>query len=247
MLVAFGFVAMLCAAGPAAAEPQGSRCAACHFENFFDVPQPFRLGEWEQSAHARHGVGCEKCHGGDPTTTHRVEAHRGVISSHNPGSGVAPANLPLTCGQCHTGPRRAFSHSRHDQLLQQGDPRAPTCSTCHGAMTALLLSPSTLEAQCARCHAAGSPGPPYPQLARDRIEQADRLEAVLGRTETLILRIRDMDRRQRLLVEYAMAKAALREAADAVHAFDLGAWSERLQHAQRQVDDLALDVTNPVR
>lgn len=117
---------VVCTAAPVAAAPV-SRCAECHFANFFDVPQSAHLGEWQRSAHARHDVGCERCHG---------------------------------------GALGAFRRSRHAALVEQGDLRSPSCSTCHGAMSTRVPSLAAFEAQCARCHGAQTSGADYPLAAR---------------------------------------------------------------------------------
>src|SRR5512143_3575515 len=88
---------------PAVASAQANRCVACHFANIATVPAPDRLAAWDKSAHAKHDVGCDACHGGDPTTYQPVDAHRGVLNSRHPLSTVNRANLALTCAACHGG------------------------------------------------------------------------------------------------------------------------------------------------
>jgi nitrate/TMAO reductase-like tetraheme cytochrome c subunit len=242
--VSAALLATLATPRAAAARPQDSRCANCHFVNYLDVPHPEALGAWSQSAHGRHAVTCDQCHGGNPTTVHTGEAHRGVINSHSPASPVHRDNLPLTCGRCHDGPAAAFHRSAHQALLDRSGLTGPTCTTCHGGMAARRPSPRAVEAACAGCHAARAAGALYPALARERVEQLDRLTLVLGRSEQAILRIADQPRRQRLLAEYAAARASMGAAVDAVHTFDLGRAADRLVVAQRAVDELAVEVTN---
>ena len=140
----------LCAPAPVSAQ-QGSRCADCHYAQI-TVPAQDHLYDWDRSPHARHGVGCEKCHGGNAASFEKSLAHRGILSPGNRKSPVNPANLPATCGGCHTGPYVAFQESRHFELLKGGETHGPTCSTCHDAVAGRLLSPAALEKQCARCH-----------------------------------------------------------------------------------------------
>ena len=154
--IAFG-LAVACAVAilPAAAGAQtSSRCASCHFANLERVPAADWLGDWAQSPHARHGVGCERCHGGDALTEQPQLAHRGVLPAANPDSPVHPGNLAATCAGCHRANANAFEGSRHQTLIDLGDTRAPTCATCHGIMRARTISPTELEARCATCHPA---------------------------------------------------------------------------------------------
>ena len=53
-----------------------SRCADCHFANSTAASR-WHLSEWDHSAHGRADVGCEGCHGGDPSTFESFLAHRG--------------------------------------------------------------------------------------------------------------------------------------------------------------------------
>ena len=90
--------------GPGSSEAQAqSSCADCHYAN---PDAPGHLSEWERSAHGRHAVGCEKCHGGDPTSFDAFRAHQGILDSRNPASPVNRTNLPRTCGQ-RTARRRS--------------------------------------------------------------------------------------------------------------------------------------------
>lgn len=235
------------AARPAAAQASFGRCAECHFANLLDVPGAAHLTEWERSAHARHGVGCERCHGGDPTTVHPVEAHRGVLDSRNPASPVNRANLPQTCGACHAASLKAFGRSRHASLLAHGDAGAPSCSTCHGAMTARVPSPRVLEAQCARCHPASAPGEGRAHAAAALLTDVDRLDLDLANVDWLLPGVRDSARRQQLDQARAKAGEAMTGIADAVHAFNLTLARQRTEAARAQVNDLLqrLNVPQP--
>ncbi len=229
---------VLATAASAAPQQVSNRCAQCHFANLVDVPGAAHLSEWERSAHARHDVGCERCHGGDATTVHPVEAHRGVLDSRNPASPVARVNLPETCGACHAGARQAFGRSRHAALLQHGDAGAPSCSTCHGAMTARVPSPRVLEGQCARCHPPSATGEGYARDAAALLADIDRLGTDLANADWLLAGLRDSARRERLDQARAKAARALVDVADAVHAFDLPLVKRRIEAARQQVDEL---------
>ena len=72
-----------------------SRCADCHFANPMSVSR-WHLSEWDHSAHGRANVGCEKCHGGDPTTFDPFRAHQNILGSRNPASPLNPRNVATT-------------------------------------------------------------------------------------------------------------------------------------------------------
>ncbi len=226
----------------AASADQPNRCVQCHYANFFDVPASARLGDWEQSAHAKHGVSCDRCHGGDPTTFVPVEAHRGVLASRHSGSPVNRTNLPTTCGTCHDAPVRAFGRSRHLAVLQDGDPQAPSCATCHGAMTARRPSPLALERTCAGCHGPASPSAGYPASARVSVEDIDTVQRLLDGAAQALAKVANPVERQRLDAERRLVESSVTAAIDALHAFDLGAVKLRVRAARDRVERLQREV-----
>jgi hypothetical protein len=226
---------------------QDSRCADCHLANP-NAPETGHLIDWERSAHGRSGVGCDSCHGGDPTTFDRLRAHLGVLGSRNPASLAHRDHLPQTCGKCHPGPFVAFQKSRHFALLGEGDPAVPVCSTCHGEVAAHLLSPRALQAHCERCHREGGVAPAHAPLAaraRELLEGVDEVRAMLHQASTSIRRIHDAERRARLEAELTQAAVPLHEAVDAGHAFVFEDLAERLRLARRRADALLDRLVNP--
>jgi Cytochrome c7 and related cytochrome c/Cytochrome c554 and c-prime len=226
---------------------QDSRCADCHLANP-DAPETGHLIDWERSAHGRGGVGCDSCHGGDPSTFDRLRAHLGVLGSRNPASLAHRDNLPQTCGKCHPGPFVAFQKSRHFALLGEGDPAVPVCSTCHGEVAAQLLSPRALEARCQRCHREGGVAPAHAPLAaraRELLEGVDQVRALLHQAHSSIRRIRDAERRARLEAELTQVAVPLHEAVEAGHAFVFDSLEDRLGLARRRAEALLDRVVNP--
>ncbi len=228
-------VALLGLAASVSAQQVMGRCATCHFANYLSVPGASHLSEWASSAHAREGVGCESCHGGDSTTVVPGQAHRGVVAPRLSWSSVAPANLPATCGACHADELAAFRRSPHDQPLMRGTANAPTCSTCHGAMTARVPSPAVLEARCANCHGAQSAGAAYPGRARTLIASVNSMEDDLAQARWLLRRGAGNARARALDVE---AGDRLADVASAWHAFDLAEAERRATAARASVDAL---------
>jgi hypothetical protein len=233
---------VLYTAAPAAAQPLMTRCVTCHLANRAIVPAPQHLAEWEQSAHAKRGVGCDKCHGGDPWADRPADAHREVLSSVSWKSPVNPGNLVRTCAPCHERDARAFKSSLHQTLVQADERRAPTCVTCHGVMSARVPSPSALEAQCAACHPAGSAREAYPGLMRGAVETLNRLATQATALEGDVGQLTDREQRVELMVAVGVAHTAIKEAIARVHAFDFEAVTDRTQLARQQLDAVATAV-----
>lgn len=232
-MLLFVSLGTLLAAVPAAAQ---SRCADCHFAN---MQESFarHLSDWDLSAHGRERVGCESCHGGDPTTFEPVRAHRDIVPMTSPASPVARANLPVTCGKCHTGPFVAFQKSRHYGLLRAGNTEGPTCSTCHGEVAAQLLSPKGLESRCANCHGPGKRQERAEYPGRGRLMQQGIRDAreQLRTAQSLIRRVDDESERADLEAAVQQAEVPLVEATHAGHAFVFDDLEERLALARERI------------
>jgi Cytochrome c7 and related cytochrome c/Cytochrome c554 and c-prime len=230
-----------------ASAQQQSSCADCHFANPQADPDPDHTSDWEMSPHGRRSVGCETCHGGDATKFESFLAHRGILASRNPASPVYRTNLPRTCGVCHTGPFVAFQRSRHFQLLEEGKTDGPTCSTCHGAVAARLLSSRALEKECEGCHGekAAFPKPGFPVKARILHDQVQAVRELLSSVPRLLRRIDDQARRKQLEDAYEQAQVPLTEAVQAAHAFVFDQMEERLATAKTRSEALLDALANP--
>lgn len=174
-------------------------------------------------------------------------AHQGILNSRNPASPVATANLPATCGKCHSGPFVAFQTSKHYELVRGGSSDAPTCVTCHGEVAANLLSPKHFENRCAGCHGAGkvSPNPDRPLQGRMMLEGIRDARAVLKEADSLIRRISDKERRAQLEAASQQAAVPLIEATNAGHAFVFDGLQARLAVARQRIAALYERLLNP--
>jgi len=238
--------ALLIVAVSSEGQTVGSRCAACHFANPRSASR-WHLSEWENSPHGRASVGCEACHGGDPSTFEDFLAHQGMLSARHPASPIHRANLARTCGSCHPGPFAAFKQSRHYELLREGNLEAPTCATCHGDVGAYLPSPKSLHGACATCHAAGKVAPraDFPAEGRIRLTAIREVRASLDEAKALVGRVKDKERRARLEAELGDARAALLEAVHAAHVFVFDRMLGRLDVARKRTDLLMEQLANP--
>ena len=143
-------VAFLCSA-PALAGWDDNQCVMCHQTERLPISLGHSFEEWRASEHARAGVGCEKCHGGDPGAKEARVAHQGVLPALDPNSMVSTKRLAATCGACHAPQYKEYATTVHAKQVQESG-RGATCYTCHGSMATSLPSAATLSARCAECH-----------------------------------------------------------------------------------------------
>jgi hypothetical protein len=201
------------------------------------------------SAHGRASVGCETCHGGNATTYEPFLAHQGILTSRNPASDTHRSNLPRTCGKCHAGPFVGFQSSRHFDLLREGRGEGPTCSTCHGAVAARLLSPRALEKQCEKCHGPSGvhPNSDYPPEGRILHQEVLAVRELLEPVPKLLRRVKEPERRRLLEDAYQQAQVPLTEAVSSAHSFRFENMRERLLDAKEKSEALLNELANPAK
>lgn len=140
-------------------------CVACHTEDD-NLPGDYIPDD----VHAKPGLSCAGCHGGDPT-----QEDPDLAMSPDAGFIGVPSRLetPIFCGRCHSDidfmrqyqPRIAtdqesqYATSVHGQRLIDGDKRVAECASCHTAHAILPASDtrSTVHAlnvpsTCRKCH-----------------------------------------------------------------------------------------------
>jgi Cytochrome c3 len=143
-------------------------CVDCHSK--VDNKQAGIADDWRASIHAKEGVGCADCHGGDPTSD---EITVGMAQA---GGFQGVPNRDDTvglCGSCHANAERMrpyqvatdqyskyFSSVHGQRLLTAGDDRVAICTDCHGSHGVKPASdptaavyPLNVPALCASCHA----------------------------------------------------------------------------------------------
>jgi len=144
-------VLLLGLSGSGRADQVANACVTCHQREVLPITLGHSFDDWRGSAHGRGGVGCEKCHGGDPSASDAAAAHKGVLPADQADSLVNPRHLAATCGACHARERDVYVDTVHARGVQS-EGRGATCFTCHGAMATSLPSPNELGARCAACH-----------------------------------------------------------------------------------------------
>jgi predicted CXXCH cytochrome family protein len=152
--------------GAEARVPADDQCAVCHAE-IEDVD----VGAFFQTdIHARSGLACADCHGGD-----RTAAEQDAAMSEAAGFRGAPdaLGIPVFCGRCHADPEimrrynpglpvdqlELYRTSRHGRRNAAGDPDVATCVSCHGVHDIRpsiepksLVHPRNVAETCGRCH-----------------------------------------------------------------------------------------------
>ncbi len=133
-------------------------CISCHQQSDFFAQYP-KLHEYYQqylvSPHKQAGVTCDDCHGGNASASSAENAHVGVLPMNELNSTVHYQKQPDTCGQCHRDKRRQFVQSKHYAALM--DQRAaPTCTTCHPAMSRRPELRNIVLNACRNCHGEGN-------------------------------------------------------------------------------------------
>jgi hypothetical protein len=129
----------------------GNSCVTCHRTisgvNYLE----HNFADWTQSVHAKAGVTCEACHGGNPSAPDVQGAHKNLKPSTDKASPVYFTHIPATCGTCHQAEYKAFQKSAHYHELERSG-RGPNCVTCHGSMANHILAPRDMDESCNLCH-----------------------------------------------------------------------------------------------
>jgi hypothetical protein len=147
-------------------ELPGGKCLECHQMTGDGVAEL-----WQDDVHAHAGIGCETCHGGDPTQGDRDLAKRRGTGYRGK---LSPQQILLLCGGCHgdieymkarkpslpVDQLEKYRTSVHGQLLAKGETRVAQCASCHGAHGVRAVNDAkspvyaeNVPATCAHCHA----------------------------------------------------------------------------------------------
>jgi cytochrome c7-like protein/cytochrome c554/c'-like protein len=166
-----------------------NNCVNCHSQLVGPLHVGNRYLEWQFSAHQEKGVGCEKCHGGDPAASDKEKAHIGVLGQSDPKSRINWRNQSETCGACHQDVVDAFKQSAHfKQIKDVGI--GPSCINCHAHMATRVIYDSSETADlCARCHNTTNfiqPRPEIPLRAGETVMAMQRAGQVIRWAQALI-------------------------------------------------------------
>ena len=160
---------------PGAVAEAPNTCVDCH--SALDAPLNVNADLFAASIHARKGITCASCHGGDPASAdnamNKKAGFKGTITRQQ---------IPELCGKCHSDAAymRQYNPSlRTDQLAQYrtsihgkkllaGDGRVAVCTDCHSVHeirpasdARSTVNPLNIAATCSHCHADGQYMKPY--------------------------------------------------------------------------------------
>jgi ssDNA-binding Zn-finger/Zn-ribbon topoisomerase 1 len=211
---------------PAEPDYRDNNCVSCHSHISSPLRLTSRYGEWHMSTHKEKGVGCEKCHGGDPKISDAKKAHVGLLPARDPKSPLHLANLPETCRSCHQNIVSSFVESAHFQKLKSAG-IGPSCTTCHVHMgSQVLYSAEETATLCATCH--NSPNnlmpsnPAIPQKADETMQAIRRANTMVAWADRLMeeadkrkLDVADLKREEKIV------RALLAESKIGFHSFNL--------------------------
>lgn len=134
-------------------------CGSCHGNDALIKKAGLPGGNVQATYHdSIHG---RLIHGGDsrqanaPSCTSCHGAHD-IQAKTEPGSRVARAQIPDTCGSCHQRAKLVYEKGKHGSLQHAGNAAAPTCVDCHSAHAIQLASRPEWQVavigQCGSCH-----------------------------------------------------------------------------------------------
>jgi predicted CXXCH cytochrome family protein len=174
--------------GAAASATHGGKnsCVECHAQMGDQLAAP--IAAIQDDVHARRGLSCADCHGGDPAQDDPKRAM-------NPQKGFVarpkPADVPRFCGKCHSNAElmkkfnpaihvdqeAEYYTSVHGKLVKQGDQKPATCISCHGFHGVKAVSdpnapvyPLNVAQTCGKCHSSAEYMKNY-SIATDQLQK----------------------------------------------------------------------------
>lgn len=212
---------------------RNNNCVICHATVAEPLHISSRFYEWQNSHHQMRGIGCDKCHGGNPATNDPKRAHDGVLNVDDPRSALHYRNQPETCGKCHQNVVKAFVQSEHYQKLK-GLGLGASCNTCHAHMaTQVVTSPKATADMCARCHDSINyltPRPEIPQRANATMQAFQRANAVINWALLLLAEA------QKRGLDSKAEQAELKEAKDSLGQAQINWHAFKLEVVRQQAD-----------
>jgi predicted CXXCH cytochrome family protein len=145
-------------------------CLDCHLE--LEEDAALAMGE---DVHARAGLSCADCHGGDPTVEIVDDDYEPAMDPDKGFIGIPnPRDIPRLCGHCHSDASLMHQYdpnlsvdqltqywtSVHGKKLREGATDVAQCSSCHHAHGVLSAKdprspvyPTRIPETCGTCHA----------------------------------------------------------------------------------------------
>lgn len=132
----------------AAQKLKDAECLACHSDATLTAEENGKTVSLyvdpSQLKHSVHGrmLACVDCHKDVKSLVHETSPQK------------------INCVQCHAAAERAYAHSIHAKVVQNGKGPAATCEDCHGGAHAILagghpkspVNHANIPTTCGRCH-----------------------------------------------------------------------------------------------
>jgi len=168
--LALYLLASLLPISASAQAPPVNNCLTCH--SMLDAPLAVKPDAFAQDVHARNGLTCAGCHGGDAAAE---DPTRAMSRAAGFKGKIQRTQIPELCAKCHadaaymhkynpslrTDQLSQYRTSVHGKRLAQGDTKVAVCSDCHGfhdirpaSDTRASVHPLKIAETCAKCHAS---------------------------------------------------------------------------------------------
>ena len=146
-------------------------CINCHLQLDDQLKTP--TDNLANDSHAKNGISCEGCHGGDADL--RFEEDGESAMNVNKGYIGIPKrnNIPKLCAKCHSDATyikkynpnlpidqfQQYLTSQHGMKLASGDTKVAVCTDCHGVhniqpanSSTSRVFPNNIPGMCGKCH-----------------------------------------------------------------------------------------------
>jgi cytochrome b6 len=168
---------LIAAVNANAAPPVKTSCVSCHTSEMFDAAAQAKLKHFGDDVHAKLGLSCHDCHGGNPDPRLAEDPMGAMDPAYKPNPYVGKperTKIPDFCGKCHASAMfmkrfnpdarvdvvSEYWTSKHGQQLKTGNANVATCIDCHGVHGILQktniaapIYPTHVAETCGRCHA----------------------------------------------------------------------------------------------
>ena len=204
--------------------------------------------QWTRSKHALFNVTCNSCHGGDPDSNIKENAHTGVNRSSDYNSTVFYRNVPETCGKCHTQELKEFRESLHYQRLKALK-RAPTCDTCHLPHEFKVLNVSEFQELCSQCHNADMRVAPSdaPDKAVTALNNAEKLKNEIKLAQDAIKQAKQQGKDMAVAQKSLDTAESIRDSLPILwHGFNLPHFEEVIDAGIKSARQAQLDTGMPI-
>ncbi len=183
-------------------------CITCH-----DLLDDEAATKWSQNIHAKSGMHCVDCHGGDPSQNDFELAktkEAGFVGI------PMPRTIPTLCGSCHAKEAKLFLESPMAEPLMTN--RYMACVSCHTGHRIETLIQGKVGPTCKTCHSNGEPGLVFAKTYEASFSNIQKKKKALE-TAMTVHKARGMDT-ESIEHELEFVNNALNQARVTLHSFD---------------------------